>query len=88
MDLKIGEFTHADAGQMNMYLNYYSDNEREIDDNPPIGIILCAGKNENLVKYATNNLSQSIFVSKYMVNLPNEADLIKIIETEQSKTQA
>ncbi len=64
IDLKLGEFTHADAGQMNMYLNYYADNEMETDDNPPVGIILCAGKNENLVKYATNNLPQPIFVSK------------------------
>jgi len=85
IDLKIGEFDHADAGQMNVYLNYYKENEVAENDNPPIGIILCAGKNENLVKYATAGLPQPVFVSKYMVNLPSEAELGKIIELEQQK---
>ncbi|MFV5692667.1 PDDEXK nuclease domain-containing protein [Flavobacterium sp. LT1R49] len=85
IDLKLGEFTHADSGQMNMYLNYYNENEKQENDNPPIGLILCAGKNENLVKYATANLTQHVFVSKYLINLPNENDLKKIIEEEQKK---
>lgn len=85
IDLKLGEFTHADSGQMNVYLNYYNENEKQENDNPPIGLILCAGKNENLVKYATSNLSQQVFVSKYLINLPNENDLKKIIEEEQKK---
>ena len=85
IDLKLGEFTHADSGQMNVYLNYYNENERQENDNPPIGLILCAGKNENLVRYATTNLSQQVFVSKYLINLPNENDLKKIIEEEQKK---
>jgi predicted nuclease of restriction endonuclease-like (RecB) superfamily len=85
IDLKLGEFTHADSGQMNVYLNYYNENEKQENDNPPIGLILCAGKNENLVKYATANLSQHVFVSKYLINLPNENDLKKIIEEEQKK---
>lgn len=85
IDLKLGEFTHADSGQMNVYLNYYNENEKQENDNPPIGLILCAGKNENLVKYATTNLSQHVFVSKYLINLPNENDLKKIIEEEQKK---
>jgi DUF1016 N-terminal domain/YhcG PDDEXK nuclease domain len=59
---------------------FCSDNEMEADDNPPVGIILCAGKNENLVKYATANLPQPVFVSKYLINLPKEDDLMKIIE--------
>ena len=45
IDLKLGEFTHADAGQMNVYFNYYKENETNEQDNPPVGIILCAGKN-------------------------------------------
>lgn len=85
IDLKLGEFSHADAGQMNVYLNYYNENETNEGDNPPIGIILCAGKNENLVKYATTGLSQQVFVSKYLINLPDENDLKKIIEEEQNK---
>lgn len=85
IDLKLGEFTHADSGQMNVYLNYYNENEKHENDNPPIGLILCAGKNENLVKYATANLTQQVFVSKYLMNLPNEKELRKIIEEEQNK---
>jgi predicted nuclease of restriction endonuclease-like (RecB) superfamily len=83
LDLKIGEFSHADAGQMNMYLNYYRENESHTDDNPPIGIILCSGKNEALVKYATMGLPQQVFVSKYLVNLPSERDLQRIVDEEK-----
>lgn len=85
LDLKIGEFTHSDAGQMNVYLNYYKENELHVGDNDPIGIILCAGKNEALVKYATMGLSKQVFVSKYLINLPTEKELLKIIETEKEK---
>ena len=85
LDLKIGEFDHSDAGQMNMYLNYYKDNEFTNGDNDPIGIILCSGKNEALVKYATMGLPQQVFVSKYLINLPSEADLQKIIMEEKEK---
>ncbi|MFZ4726956.1 MAG: PDDEXK nuclease domain-containing protein [Paludibacter sp.] len=87
IDLKLGEFNHADAGQMNMYLNYYAENETLEGDNSPIGIILCASKNENLVRYATTGLAQQVFVNKYMLNLPNEEDLKKIIEEEQLKIE-
>lgn len=75
----------TDAGQMNVYLNYYNENEKNEGDNPPIGIILCANKNESLVKYATTGLSQQIFVNKYLVSLPKEEDLKRIIDEEQDK---
>jgi predicted nuclease of restriction endonuclease-like (RecB) superfamily len=87
VDLKLGEFSHADAGQMNVYLNYYQDQEMTPGDNPPIGIILCAHKNDALVKYATVGLSQQMFVSKYLVNLPKEEELAKLIREEQAKNQ-
>lgn len=85
IDLKMGKFTPADAGQMHMYLNYFKENESGEEDNPPIGIILCADKSETLVKYATAGLPQPIFVSKYMTNLPSERELQGIIEEEQRK---
>lgn len=87
IDLKMGEFSHADAGQMNVYLNYYKENEIQQGDNSPVGIILCASKNETLVKYATTGLPQKVFVSKYMINLPTEKELKKIIHEEQKKIQ-
>lgn len=85
IDLKMEEFSHADSGQMNMYLNYYKDNEMQKGDNTPVGIILCAGKNETLVKYATSGLAQKIFVSKYLINLPSEKQLKQIIKEEQMR---
>jgi predicted nuclease of restriction endonuclease-like (RecB) superfamily len=85
LDLKIGEFDHSDSGQMNVYLNYYKDHEFTNGDNDPIGIILCSGKNEALVKYATMGLPQQVFVSKYLINLPSEKELQKIIEEEKEK---
>jgi hypothetical protein len=87
IDLKLGEFSHADAGQMNVYLNYYKENEMQVGDKLPIGIILCAGKNETLVKYATSGLPQKVFVSKYLINLPSESQLKQIIEEEQIKAE-
>ena len=85
IDLKIGRFTAADAGQMHMYLNYYKENEAAEGDNPPIGIILCTDKSETLVKYATSDLPHKVFVSKYMTNLPSEKALQKIITIERDK---
>jgi predicted nuclease of restriction endonuclease-like (RecB) superfamily len=85
LDLKIGEFDHSDAGQMNMYLSYYKDKEFTQGDNDPICIILCSGKNEALVKYATLGLPQQVFVSKYLINLPSEKELQEIVEEEKEK---
>jgi predicted nuclease of restriction endonuclease-like (RecB) superfamily len=82
IDLKLGEFDHSDAGQMNLYLNYYSENELTSGDNPPVGIILCTYKDSSLVRYATGGLSQEIFVSKYLLQLPSEEELRKIIESD------
>lgn len=70
---------------MNVYLNYYKENETHNDDNALIGIILCTGKNEALVKYATMGLTQQVFVSKYLINLPSEKELQIIIENEKEK---
>lgn len=80
IDLKIGEFDHSDAGQMNVYLNYFKENEMSENDNQPIGIILCSQKDTALVHYATGGLSQEVFVSKYKLQLPTEEELKELIE--------
>jgi predicted nuclease of restriction endonuclease-like (RecB) superfamily len=85
IDLKMEDFTPADAGQMNMYLNYFRENEMHQSDAPPIGIILCAGKSETLARYATAGLSQKVFVSKYLTKLPSEEQLQDLIRIEQEK---
>jgi nuclease YhcG-like protein len=88
IDLKMGKFTPADAGQMHMYLNYFEENEAAKGDSPPIGIILCTDKSETLVKYATAGLAHHVFVSRYMTSLPTEQELEKIVLEEQEKRSA
>jgi predicted nuclease of restriction endonuclease-like (RecB) superfamily len=82
IDLKIGEFDHSDAGQMNVYLNYFRENEMADGDNPPVGIILCSQKDNALVHYATGGLPQEVFVSKYKLQLPSEEELKNLIEND------
>lgn len=82
IDLKIGKYTHADAGQMTLYLNYYEADEMSEGDNPPIGIILCADKDEALVKYTTAKMADKMFVSKYLLELPDRKVLESIIKEE------
>jgi predicted nuclease of restriction endonuclease-like (RecB) superfamily len=82
IDLKIHEFDYADAGQMNLYLNYYKDNEIGEGDNPPVGIILCADKDDLLVEYSTAGMDDRLFVSKYLVNLPEKNVLEAFIRHE------
>lgn len=87
IDLKAGKFDHADAGQMNVYLNYHLDNDMEEGDNPPIGIILCTGKGHSLVKYATAGMDSRLFVSKYKMALPSEEELKTFIEEDTRKLE-
>jgi predicted nuclease of restriction endonuclease-like (RecB) superfamily len=86
IDLKTRKFNHADAGQMNMYLNYYKDKETIASDHPPIGIILCTEKGESVVKYATTSDNQ-MFVSKYKLALPTEKELKEFMEKDMKKLQ-
>lgn len=72
IDLKINKVKHQDIGQMNLYLNYFKEEENTEGDNGPIGIIIAADKHEYLVKYATGGLSNKIFVSKYQLYLPDK----------------
>jgi len=80
IDLKLGKFSHADAGQMNMYLNYAREHWTHDDENPPIGIILCAAKGESLARYATTGLENKMLVSKYLTALPDEKLLAEEID--------
>ncbi len=85
IDLKIGRYTHADAGQMTLYLNYYEAEEMSEGDNPPIGIILCADKNDTLVKYTTAKMDDKMFVSKYLLELPDRKKLENLIKEEMKE---
>ena len=75
IDLKLGRFTSADAGQMHTYLNYAARHWTHADENPPVGLILCAQKNEALARYALNGLSNKILAAQYQTALPEEKKL-------------
>ena len=82
VDLKLNEYHYSDGAQMSLYLNYYKEHEMSEGDNPPIGIILCADKNDTLVKYTTPGMDEQLFVSKYMLNLPDKKELETILRKE------
>jgi predicted nuclease of restriction endonuclease-like (RecB) superfamily len=82
VDLKIEEFTHANAGQLNTYLNYYKAEVQQPDDNPPAGILLVTDKNKTLVEYATADMDKHLFVSKYLVELPSKEQLENFVQNE------
>jgi predicted nuclease of restriction endonuclease-like (RecB) superfamily len=80
IDLKRGEVEHGDIGQMNLYLNYFATEENVEDDNPPIGIVLGAYKDHILMEYATQHISNQLFVSKYQLYLPDKRQLTEALE--------
>ncbi|MEI6462754.1 MAG: PDDEXK nuclease domain-containing protein, partial [bacterium] len=72
IDLKLDKVGYADIGQMNLYLNYFKKEENQEDDNPPIGIVLTAKKNEVEVEYALGGISNNLFIAKYEMYLPKK----------------
>lgn len=85
IDLKIGEFTHADAGQMNLYVNYLKDKEKLPEENDPVGLILCTDKKKTVVEYALGGMNNKIFASKYKLQLPDPKILKAEIEHEMQR---
>lgn len=83
IDLKVGKFTHADAGQMHLYCNYAREHWMEPGENPPVGLILCAEKDAAVARYALEGLSNKVLASEYKVILPKE----KLLEAELEKTR-
>jgi predicted nuclease of restriction endonuclease-like (RecB) superfamily len=75
IDLKLDRFTHADAGQMHLYLNYAREHWTHPDENPPVGLILCTEKNEAVAHYALEGLPNKVLASEYKTTLPTEGKL-------------
>jgi predicted nuclease of restriction endonuclease-like (RecB) superfamily len=75
IDLKRGEIDHQDVGQMNLYINYFKKEEATEGDNEPVGIILGKHKNQILVEYATDSITNTVLLSKYQLYLPNKEQL-------------
>ena len=83
IDLKIGAFTHADAGQMHLYLNYAREHWVREGENPPVGLILCSEKDEALARYALDGLSNNVMAGEYRITLPEE----KVLAAELDRTR-
>ncbi|QOW09333.1 DUF1016 domain-containing protein [Kaistella flava (ex Peng et al. 2021)] len=79
IDLKTGELSHQDIGQIDMYVRMYDDFKRNEGDNPTIGILLCSEKDETIVKYSVLNDKNNLFASKYLLYVPEE-ELKQLIE--------
>ncbi|MDD2851176.1 MAG: PDDEXK nuclease domain-containing protein [Desulfuromonadaceae bacterium] len=80
IDLKLGKFTHADAGQMHMYLNYASEHWTNPEENPPVGLIICAQKDHALAHYTLENLPNKVLAAEYKLALPDEKALVAEID--------
>lgn len=85
IDLKTTKLSHADIGQMDMYVRMFDELKRGADDNPTLGIILCTDKSETMVKYSVLRESRQIFASKYKTVLPTEEELASMISRENIK---
>ena len=80
LELKVDNFSHEYIGQLNTYVNWFRKNEMTENDNPPIGILLCTQKTQALVEYATAGMDNSLFVSKYQLELPKEDEIRRFLE--------
>ena len=85
IDLKTGELSHQDIGQIDMYVRMYDDLKRNPEDNPTIGILLCSEKDETIVKYSVLNDKNNLYASKYLLILPKEEELKQLIEHDRLK---
>ena len=85
IDLKLGDLTHQDLGQMQMYVNYYTRELMNEGDNPPIGIVLCADKSDAIVKYTLPEDNKQIFASRYMTYIPSEEEFKRELRLEEYK---
>jgi predicted nuclease of restriction endonuclease-like (RecB) superfamily len=88
IDLKRGKFTHADAGQMHMYLNYAREHWTRADENPPVGLILCTQKDEAVARYALDGLPNKILATEYRTVLPDEQLIAHEIEKTRRQLEA
>jgi len=82
IELKVDEFRHEHLGQLNNYVNWYRRNGMAAGDNPPIGLLLCTRKNHALIEYALAGMDNQLFVSKYLLVLPDREEMRTFIEAQ------
>jgi predicted nuclease of restriction endonuclease-like (RecB) superfamily len=88
IDLKVGKFTHADAGQMHLYLNYAREHWTQAGENPPVGLILCSERNDVLARYALDGLPSKVLAREYRLALPDEKRLAAEIEKTRQRLES
>jgi predicted nuclease of restriction endonuclease-like (RecB) superfamily len=88
IDLKVGKFTHADAGQMHLYLNFAKKHWVQEGENPPVGLILCAERDATVARYALEGLPNKVLASEYRLLLPKEKELAKALADTRKRLEA
>lgn len=86
IDLKVEPFSHANAGQLNTYLNWFKEHEMQPHDQPPIGLLLCTDRKAPLAQYALGGMDENLFVSQYQVQLPSPEELQTFLTQQQSSS--
>lgn len=87
IELKVDKFKHEHLSQLNSYVGFYNDQVKQMDDSPTIGILLCTEKGNKMVEYALAGMEEKLFVSKYLVQLPQKEQLIQFLEKELKNSQ-
>ena len=87
VELKLGKFTHADAGQMNLYVNYAREHWTNAEENPPIGLILCSEHDAAVAHYALGNLDNKVLAREYQLTLPQEQQLTQRLEVRRKQLE-
>ena len=87
IDLKLGKLTHADAGQMHLYLNYAREHWAHAGENPPVGLILCFSAGQSLVRYTLDALPSKVMAREYRLALPDEKVLVKELEKARRRVE-
>lgn len=85
IELKVDAFTHEHLGQLNTYVSWYRKHMMTEGDNPPVGLLLCTQKDHILVEYATANLDNRLFVSKYQLELPKKEELERFLRAKRDE---
>ena len=88
IDLKVGTLTHNDLGQMQLYVNYFNKECIQKNDQPTLGLILCANKNDTMVRYTLGEDNKNVFASRYKTYLPTEKELIKELQKEHKEIES
>ena len=85
IELKVDEFRHEHIGQLNTYVAWFQKNMMREGDNPPVGLLLCTGKDHALVEYALSAMNQRLFVSKYQLELPSKDALQQFLDQKRKE---